>query len=108
MRGYLAEFEQLVLLAALRLGSAASALNILDEIEARTGRAPAFGSIYVTLDRLEDKGLLRSRFEEGDSGRSGRARRYVTPTAAGMAALRESKRALRSMWEGLDGKLGNV
>ena len=55
-----AEFEQLVLLAVLRLGDAAYAVPIRDEIEARTGRAPARGAVYATLERLENKRYLES------------------------------------------------
>ena len=108
MRGYLSDFEQLVLLAALHLGSDAYALTLLDEIEERTGRTPSAGSIYVTMDRLEEKGLLRSELESGGSERGGRPRRYVTVTAGGLAALRESRQALEAMWEGLDRRFGNA
>ena len=105
MRGYLAEFEHLVLIAALRLGDTATAPAILAEIERCTGRQPAAGSIYVTLDRLEEKGLLASQFEEGTPARGGRPRRFVAPTPAGVAALRESRAALTSLWQGMEERL---
>ncbi|HSL72112.1 MAG TPA: PadR family transcriptional regulator [Longimicrobiales bacterium] len=108
MRGYLSAFEELVLLAALRRGEDAYALTILEEIEERTGRVPSFGSIYVTLDRLEDRGLLRSRLESGGAERAGRPRRYVTPTPAALRALRESHRAWRRMYDGLERRLGHA
>ena len=81
-RTYLGEFEHLVLLAILRFGDAAYAPAILDELEQRTGRVPSPGSMYVTLDRLEEKGFLRSRL--------GRCRRRSA--AVGHAATLASRR----------------
>jgi DNA-binding PadR family transcriptional regulator len=106
-RPALGQFEQVVLLAILRLGDAAYAPAILDEIEARTGRPPSPGSMYVTLDRLEEKGLLRSRLVDADGERAGRPRRYVSVTAYGVRELRASRTALLSLWHGLEGVLEN-
>ena len=58
-RDTLGEFEQLVLLAALRLGHEAYAVSILEEIEGHTGRRPSHGAVFVALRRLERKGLVR-------------------------------------------------
>jgi len=102
-RDQLGGFEQLVLLAILRLGDAAYAPAIVDEIDARTGRAPAAGAVYVTLDRLEAKGLVRSRLAGASPERGGRPRRYVTVTARGVKQLRASRDALLAMWQGVDG-----
>jgi DNA-binding PadR family transcriptional regulator len=66
-----AEFEQLVLLAVLRLGDAAYAVPIRDEIQARTGRAPARGAVYATLERLENKRYLESWLGEPMAERGG-------------------------------------
>jgi DNA-binding PadR family transcriptional regulator len=104
-RDALGEFEHLVLLGILRLGDGAYAPAILEEIEQRTGRPPAAGSVYVTLDRLEAKGLIRSRLEAGGDERGGRARRYVTVTAAGLRRVRASRAALVALWRGLEGRL---
>lgn len=104
-RGPLGEFEHVVLLAILRLGDGAYAPAILDEIEQRTGRAASAGSMYVTLDRLEAKGLLRSRLGDPTDDRGGRQRRYVTVTAAGVRELRSSRAALLRLWRGLEGIL---
>jgi DNA-binding PadR family transcriptional regulator len=41
------------------------------------------GSVYVLLDRLEERGLVRSRLEERGSGVSGIARRLYLPTGHG-------------------------
>ena len=107
-RTLLGEFEHLVLLAILRLGDAAYAPAILEELEERTGRVPSPGSMYVTLDRLEQKGLLRSRLADADGERAGRPRRYVSVTAYGVRELRSSRTALLKLWRGLEGVLENA
>jgi PadR family transcriptional regulator, regulatory protein PadR len=106
-RTQLGEFEHLVLLAILRLGDQAYAPAILEELEARTGRPPSPGSMYVTLDRLEEKGLLRSRLADANDDRGGRPRRYVTVTPLGVRQLRASRTALLALWHGLEGVLEN-
>ncbi len=103
----LGHFEQLVLLAVLRLGDAAYASAILDEIDHATGKTASAGSMYVTLDRLEEKGFLRSRLADSTSERGGRPRRYVTVTAYGLRELRSSRAALLKLWRGLEGVLEN-
>lgn len=107
-RAALGEFEHVVLLAIVRLEGEAYAPAILDEIEARTGRSASRGSIYITLDRLEDKGLIRSSLDAGPPARGGRPRRFLDVTPAGMMALRESRTALLSLWDGLEAKLGSA
>jgi len=102
MGGALGEFEHVVLLAILRLQTDAYAPAIIAEIEARTGRPASRGSIYVTLDRLEEKGLLRSKMERGEAARGGRPRRRLQLTAVGLEALRESREALLRMWQGIE------
>ena len=104
-RPNLGEFEHLVLLAILRLGDQAYAPAILEELETRTGRPPSPGSMYVTLDRLEEKGLLRSRLADSTDDRGGRPRRYVTVTPLGVRQLRASRTALLELWNGLEGVL---
>jgi DNA-binding PadR family transcriptional regulator len=99
------EFEHLVLLAILRLEGDAYAPEILEEIETRTGRRASRGSIYVTLDRLEEKGLLRSEIEAGAPARGGHPRRQLHLTPAGIEALRDSWEALLRMWRGVEERL---
>jgi DNA-binding PadR family transcriptional regulator len=98
---FLGEFEQMVLLAILRLGSNAYGVTIREEIEARTGRAVSRGAIYITLDRLEAKGYLHSSLAEPTAERGGKAKRICRVEKAGLAALRASRRALVSLWHGL-------
>ena len=95
------EFEQLVLLAVLRLGDDAYAVPVRREIEERAGRPPARGAVYVTLERLEEKGYLESWLGEPVAERGGRPRRYYRVRPAGVRALEESWTALRRMWQGL-------
>ena len=99
---YLGEFEQIVLLAVLRVGGDAYAIPIREEIEARTGRRVARGALYTALERLESKRCLRSRMSTPMPERGGRSRRYFAVTATGLAALRVSRRALLDLWNGLE------
>lgn len=99
---YLGEFEQLLLLAILRLGDEAFGADIARELEARAGRSVSRGHLYTSLDRLEGKGLLRWRTASGTAIRESLPRRLYTVTPSGMAALRASREVLRRMWRGLD------
>jgi DNA-binding PadR family transcriptional regulator len=101
-QGLLGEFEQVVLLAVLRLGEQAYGGAVSREIEERTGRSVSRGALYVTLDRLEEKRLIGSRLGQPTPARGGRARRYLSVTPAGVRALRGSRAALQSLWQGLD------
>ncbi len=98
----LGEFEQLVLLAVMRLEGEAYAVPIRQEIEDRTSRSVARGALYVTLDRLEEKGYLKSWLADATAERGGRAKRFYEVKPAGARALEYSWAALRSMWEGLE------
>lgn len=102
---YLGEFEQIVLLAILRLGDQAYAIPVRQEIEERTGRSVARGALYTALERLESKKCLRSRMSDPLPERGGRSRRYFTVTPTGLAAVRASRRSLMNLWQGLDGLL---
>jgi PadR family transcriptional regulator PadR len=99
---YLGEFEQLVLLAVLRLGDEAYAVTIRRSIEEAAARTVSRGALYTTLERLEVKGLLSSRMGEPTADRGGRARRYHRVTAAGMRALRAAHEAVSRLSAGLD------
>ena len=99
------EFEHIVLLAVLRLRDEAYAVSILDEIERCTRRSIARGSVYVTLDRLETKGYLKSRLADPTPERGGRAKRFYELRPLAMHALRDSRRALVALWRGFEGAL---
>jgi DNA-binding PadR family transcriptional regulator len=89
----LAEVEQLVLLAVLRLEREAYAVPIRELIAKNAGVRLSRGSIYVTLDRLEAKGLVQSWFSEPRTEPGGKARRFFRIQPAGLAALRATRRA---------------
>lgn len=102
----LGEFELLVLLASIRLGDEeAYAVSIVDEILARTGRLIHRAAVYVTLQRLEKKGLISTYLGAPVAERGGKARRHVRVEAAGTEAVRLSRQALQSMWTGLGPRL---
>ena len=101
--GHLGELEQMLLLAVLRLGEhQAYGSRVRDELQVRADRGVARGSLYVTIDRLVEKGMLDTRTGGATPGRGGRRRRYLSVTPAGLEALRRSRRALTNLWEGLD------
>jgi len=102
---YLGELEQQVLLVVLRLGDDAYANPIGETLTTVARRRVGRGALYTALERLETKGCLRSTMGEPLPERGGRARRYFTVTAAGMRALRESRRVLLGLWDGLESKL---
>jgi DNA-binding PadR family transcriptional regulator len=98
----LGEFEQLVLLAILRLAPDAYGVSIAAELEARAGRRVSRGALYTTLDRLETKGLVRWKFAQGAVERDYLPRRCYVVSERGLSALRASRQVLRRMWSGLD------
>ena len=98
----LGEFEQLVLLAILRLGDHAYGVTIRGELAARGGRNVAPGALYTALERLEAKGAVSSRMGDPTPQRGGRAKRYVTVTPQGRKALTRAVQAYERLLEGLD------
>ena len=102
LSAYLGEFEQLLLLAVLRLGPEAYGAAIARELDVRAGRTVSRGALYTSLDRLEDKGLVRWKVASGTVVRDGLPRRAYSVTPAGIAALRASRDVLQKMWRGLD------
>jgi DNA-binding PadR family transcriptional regulator len=96
----LAEVEQLVLLAVLRLERGGYAVPIRELIAKDAGARLSRGSIYVTLDRLEAKGLVRSWFSEPRTEPGGKARRLFRIQPAGLAALRATRKAFNRLATG--------
>ena len=97
----LGQFEQLVLLAVLRLGADAYGMRVRREIAERTGRDVTIGAVYATLDRLAAKGLVRSALGDPTPERGGRAKRSFRVTGAGTEALNRARQDLVNMLEGL-------
>ena len=101
-QSYLGEFEQMVLLAVLRLGNEAYGMSIIEELEHSVGRKVSRGAMYITIDRMESKGLLTARMGDPTPERGGRGKRYVEVSPSGLDALRHSRAALQELWKGLD------
>src|SRR5437867_10549459 len=100
-RESLGHFELLVLLALLHQGDEAYGVPIARAIEESTGKPVILASVYNTLERLEDKGLVRSTIGQPTPERGGRAKRYFSITTAGMREVRAMKKALTVMWRGI-------
>lgn len=98
---YLGEFEQLVLLALLRLRDNAYGMKIRQELAERAERDVAIGAVYATLDRLQAKRLVTSWTGEATAERGGRAKRYFKLTAEGHQALQASQAVRDRMLDGL-------
>jgi DNA-binding PadR family transcriptional regulator len=98
----LGEFEQLVLIALVRLGPDAYGATIRRDIESRTGRDLAISAVYVTLERLETKGLVRSRIGEPTPERGGRRRKHYELLPAGRRAVAHAYRTFKLMVRGLE------
>jgi len=100
--GYIGEFEQVVLMTVLRLGDGAYGATIRNEISERTGRDVSLSAVHTTLERLEDKKLLRSRVGDPTPQRGGRRKRFFSLSAAGEQALQASWQRLKKAAEGLE------
>jgi PadR family transcriptional regulator PadR len=97
-RDYLGSFELMVLLAVLRIGEDAYGVPITTELEAETGHEIAVASVYAALQRLEEKGLVSSRFGDPTPERGGRAKKFFKVTAKGLREARNTQRALTRLW----------
>jgi PadR family transcriptional regulator, regulatory protein PadR len=97
----LTALEQQIMLAIIGLHPTAYGVSIQDHIKDRTGREPSIGSIYASLDRLEQKGFVASRQGEATAERGGKRKLYFTVTAPGERTLKQSLRGLDSLRRGL-------
>ena len=100
-RPTLGTLELAALLAVVRLGDDAYGLAVRHDLTQRTGRELSVGAVYTTLQRLEDKGFLRSRASAPLPVRGGRSRRHYSLTGAGARAIRDAERHAASIWEGV-------
>jgi DNA-binding PadR family transcriptional regulator len=99
-RGLLGEFEQVVLLSLRHAGQRATGAAIHEEIERRGGQEVAITAVYVTLARLEAKGLVASG--SGPAEAAGRTLKTFRIEEAGLEALQRSREHLARFWSGLD------
>ena len=98
----LGEFEQLVLLALLRLGTDGYGITVQEELTRQAGRDVSLGTVYKTLLRMEAKGLVSAHLGEPTAERGGRRKKHYEVTTAGREALGRSLSALRKLSLGLD------
>jgi PadR family transcriptional regulator PadR len=105
-RESLAEFELLVVLAALRVGpDQAYTVSIADVIEEKTGRPVRRANVHTTLQRLEEKGLVTTRLGPPKPERGGKPRRLVQVLPDGIEAARATTGAIQALSAGLDDAL---
>ena len=102
------EFEQLIMLAVLRLGERAYGVEIRRALQEVLQRDVAAGAVYTTLGRLEVRGYVSSTLAETAPERSGQRRRYYTLEPAGAAALQRRFADLRKMGRGLQPDLARL
>ncbi len=100
-RESLGHFELLVLLALIQTGEDAYGVPIARTIEQTSGKPVVLASVYNTLERLEEKGWVRSSVGEPTAERGGRAKRYFSITAAGMREVKAAKKTLTVLWRGI-------
>lgn len=101
----LGDFEQLVMLAVMRLGDDAYGTSIREELRAKAEREVSPGAIFTTLERLESRGLVTSRYGEPTPERGGRRKRFYKLSADGRKSLARSLRAVRRLLQGLEPRL---
>lgn len=99
----LGEFEELVLLTIATLVNDAYSVAICDELEKNTGRSAKLGVVHAVLNRLEEKGFVKSKLGEATSTRGGKRKRYYSVTNAGKAALLKAKELRDNLWNMIPG-----
>lgn len=99
----LGEFEELVLLTVAALMSEAYSVAICDQLEKDTKRKVKLGVVHAVLNRLEEKGLLKSKLGEATNVRGGKRKRFYSVTVPGKAALVRSKELRDQMWDRIPG-----
>ncbi len=99
----LGEFEEVLLLLVGILGEDAYAFKIAEEFESQTGRAVSIGSVHSTLNRLSDKGFLKSEMGQPSATRGGRRKRIYEITAYGERTLRASRDFKMDLWSQFPG-----
>jgi len=86
---FLGEFEELILLAILKLSDNAYGVPIADTIEDFSGKRVSIGALYTSLSRLEEKGFIRSWVGASTGQKGGRAKKYYAVEGTGLEALRD-------------------
>ena len=97
----LGEFEHVVLLVLIRLGDDAYGMSVRATIHELIKRDISIGAIYTTLERLQNKGYVKSRMGESTAKRGGRAKKYFSVTGKGREALKDTRANLKVLWQGI-------
>jgi DNA-binding PadR family transcriptional regulator len=100
----LGEFEELTLLAICALDAPVYGVPVQQRVESVTGRTVTMGGVYGALDRLEAKGLVRSRFGEPTATRGGKRKRLYTPTAQGLRTVHELRQVRERLWRAIEAR----
>lgn len=98
---FLGEFEQIVLLACIKLNDGAYGASLRQLLHDEIQRDVAIGALYSTLERLEKKGMVTSKFGEPTAERGGKPKRFFEVTAKGQEALKRSREAMNTLWRGI-------
>ena len=99
----LGEFEEIVLLTVAALVNDAYSVAICDELEKNIGRPARLGVVHAVLNRLEEKGYVKSKLGEATKARGGKRKRYYTVTSGGKAALVRSREMRDHLWSRIPG-----
>jgi PadR family transcriptional regulator, regulatory protein PadR len=94
------EFELAVLLCVSSLGENAYGVAVRTALAQRLGRDYSIGAVYTTLQRLENKGFVKSWTSDPTPVRGGRAKRYFEVTATGNRAIRVAQARTKRLWRG--------
>ena len=100
----LGEFEEFALLALHALKDETYGVPVQQYMEKQTGRSVTIGAVYAALVRLEEKGYVRSILSDPTPVRGGKRKRHYQPTAAGIKALQELRRARERMWQAIESR----
>jgi len=99
MKGYIGEFEELVLLTIASLDTEAYGVSIKEDIEKRANRSISIGALHSTITRLEEKGFIKSRLGDPTQERGGRRKRFFELTHEGKVALHQMKSLRDELWK---------
>lgn len=98
---YLGEFENMLLLTLLQLGGKSHGSLVRQQLKDLVSRDVSIGALYATLERMENKGFIRSSLGEKTAERGGRAKRYFEVTAKGKETAKQTKKQLETLWQGV-------
>lgn len=98
MKGFIGEFEELVLLTIAALGEESYGVSVKEDIEQRANRTISIGALHSTITRLEEKGFISSRLGGATKARGGRKKRYFSLTTAGKQGLAKMRNLREELW----------